>query len=195
MQPHKESHTACRSPRGRGSCPKPNGGANTLTELVQEYKREKCKDHYSNISSLTEAIKHATGLVGKVPPHQRRVGRAVLRKAYNRLLRHKDKIEACVSFDDLLNLIESLTADIQRFGKLAVYDTAKRLGIYLKLKPEYVYLHTGTAKGAKALGLDTSWGYLEMDELPKPLRLLNPGQCEDFLCIYKADLAKLKRKT
>ena len=91
--------------------------------------------------------------------------------------------------------IERYTSDIYRFGKLAVYDTACRLGVYLELEPEVVYLHAGTIKGARALGLDTSRSYLEMDELPRPLRLLEPWECEDFLCIYKVELAKLKRKS
>jgi hypothetical protein len=56
------------------------------------------------------------------------------------------------------------------------------------LNPEVVYLHAGTAKGAQALGLDTGRGYLEMDELPRPFRLLEPWECEDFLCIYKTRL-------
>ena len=99
------------------------------------------------------------------------------------------------SFADLIDLVERYTADIHRFGTLAVYDTACRLGLYWGLNPEVVYLHAGTAKGAQALGLDMSRGHLEMSELPKPFRLLEPWECEDFLCIYKARLARLKRKS
>ena len=33
-----------------------------------------------------------------------------------------------------------------------VYDTAVRIGAYLNLEPEEVYLHAGTKKGAAALG-------------------------------------------
>ncbi len=139
-----------------------------------------------------DAIKYATGSVGKVPDHQRRVGRKALANARNRLLRHKDEIDVCESFAELIDVIERHTGDVYRFGKLAVYDTAIRLGVYLGLDPEVVYLHAGTADGAGALSLDTSRGILEPDDLPMPFYLLEPWECEDFLCIYKTELAELK---
>jgi hypothetical protein len=74
-----------------------------------------------------------------------------LKKAYNRLLTHEGEIEACKSFGDLLKLIELYTADICGFGKLAVYDTACRIGVYLGLSPEVVYLHAGTTESAKPI--------------------------------------------
>ncbi len=192
MRHHPSPDSSCRPPRKPlGPCAKPTGRTINLTGLIQEYKWE-CGDNqqasrelYRDFTTLTEAIKYATGSVGKVPNHQRRVGRETLKKACKRLLRHKDELKACQSFSDLLNLIKQHTADIPRFGKLAVYDTACRLGIYLGLCPEVVYLHAGTQKGAKAMGLDTRRGYVEMDELPGPFRLLEPWECEDFLCIYK----------
>ena len=191
--------SGCTPPRKKlGHCPKPNGQGETLAELIHEYKREFGDDHqadraqYRKPPNLTEAIRHATGSVGKVPNHQRRVGRAILTQACERLLQHQDEIQACKSFAELIGLIERHTADIHRFGTLAVYDTACRLGLSLGLLPEVVYLHAGTKKGANALGLDTSRGYLEMDELRRPFRLLEPWECEDFLCIYKARLEGLR---
>ena len=65
----------------------------------------------------------------------------------------------------------------------------------MKLSPEVVYLHAGTKMGARALGLDTRQGILEPEELPTPFRSLEPCECEDFLCIYKDELAELKRKS
>jgi hypothetical protein len=189
------------TPKTPAPCPKPTGRTETLADLIHEYKEEIAdrqrsrRDQYRDFASLAEAIKHATGSVTKVPDHQRRVGREALKKACNRLLRHKDEVEPSKSFAELLDLVERHTADIGRFGRLAVYDTACRLGVYLKLSPEVVYLHAGTMEGARALGLDTSRGYLEMDNLPGPLHLLEPWECEDFLCIYKARLAALKGKS
>jgi hypothetical protein len=198
---HRPKPSASCRPRKSGPCGKPKGKGKTLADLIHEYKREYGEPHRADreggrdFDNLTEAIKHATGSVGKVPDHQRRVGRKILTKACNRLLRLKDEINACESFADLIDLIEEHTSDIYRFGTLAVYDTACRLGVYLGLEPEVVYLHAGTAKGAKALGLDTSRGYLEIGELPKPLGMLEPWECEDFMCIYKVELAKLKGKS
>lgn len=45
-----------------------------------------------------------------------------------------------------------------------------------------------------ALLILTSGEYLEMDELPEPFRLLEPWECEDFLCIYKDRLTNIERK-
>jgi hypothetical protein len=170
-----------------------------LADLIQEYKWEHGhaqragREQYQDFATLTESIRHATGSVGRVPDHQRRVGRETLMKACRRLLRHEREIEACQSFDDLLNVIERHTASIRRFGSLAVYDTACRIGVYLGLSPTRVYLHAGTTEGAKPLGRETRRGYLEMDELTWPLRLLEPWECEDFLCIYKARLAVVRQ--
>jgi len=179
--------TSCGSRRtATDSCPGPNGPGETLPQLIEDYKRNygdrqrAGREPYRDFANLTEAIRYATGSVGKVPDHQRRVGRQILTKASNRLVGNQAQIEACESFDELLHLIQQQTADIQRFGSLAAYDTAWRLGMYLGLAPKFVYLHAGTAKGAKALGLNTSRRYLEMDELPGAIRRLEPWECEDF---------------
>lgn len=201
MRHRPKSTPGCRPPRKPGTCPRPTGKGETLADLIQEYKweygdhQQTGREQYRECANLTEAIKVATGAVGKVPDHQRRVGREILKNACNRLLRHREEIRACESFDEVFALIEEHTADIHRFGKLAVYDTACRLGVFLGLDPEVVYLHAGTAKGARALGLDTSRGFLEMDELPKPFRVLEPWECEDFLCIYKARLGRVKGRS
>ena len=68
-------------PKATGHCPKPTGDGETLVDLIHEYKRL-YGDHHGPIvintvivENLTEAIKYATGSVGKVPDYQRRVGR------------------------------------------------------------------------------------------------------------------------
>jgi hypothetical protein len=86
-------------------------------------------------------------------------------------------------------LIEDRTRSILRFGDLAIYDTSLRLGSHLNLWPEVVYLHAGTKKGRKALGVATEGGIVEMEMLPKPIRALEPYQAEDFLCIFKEAFA------
>lgn len=181
----------CRPKRRPSSCPPPPSRDGTLADLVTEYKRDYDHDPLSAIAdceSLADAIKAAAGCIGRVPDHQRRVGREVLTKASRKLLRRQTKIEACESFAELIAIVEEATANIYRFGELAAYDTSLRLGAWLGLSPERVYLHAGTRKGARALGLATAKGYLEMDELPDPLQVLEPREVEDFLCIYKVEL-------
>ena len=69
-----------------------------------------------------------------------------------------------------------------------IYDTAHRIGAFLGLEPEHVYVHAGTTVGAKALGLKSIDGWVAMDDLPEVFRKLKPYEVEDFLCIYKKKL-------
>ena len=147
-----------------------------LPQLVRTYKQT-CRprhqshlDFYRSLETLEEAIKRAaqaTGEDSKINAHQRRVGRVILGKASTKLLRKAGEIESCTGFHDLIELIERVTAKIDRFGELAVYDTSLRIGSWLDLLPERVYIHAGTRKGAKALGLSATDGYVEVDERQK----------------------------
>lgn len=67
-----------------------------------------------------------------------------------------------------------------------VYHTALHIGAKLGLKPDKIYLHRGTRAGARKLGVNTRSATLSVDSLPTPLRVLDPREAEDFLCIYKA---------
>jgi hypothetical protein len=194
---HRRIGCVPRKPKKDGPCGKSIRIGISLIALLEEYKQDYRPLHKPELkefrkpTSLMDAIEHATGLVGKVPDHQRRVGRKILKQALERLLRHQRQIKACTSFDALFHLVERITADIHRFGELAVYDTSLRLGVWLRKWPKKVYLHAGTRKGARALGMDVSRGYVEMKELPKPVQALKPWEAEDFLCIYGDDFPKL----
>ena len=78
---------------------------------------------------------------------------------------------------------------IHGIGELAVYDIACRIGAFLGLSPERVYLHAGTREGARALGLRGA-SVRKMD-LPRAFGRLSPGEIEDCLCIYNADIRRL----
>lgn len=164
----------------------------SLSTLVAIYRRKHGPriatylGYFTKLQSLEEAIRFAChGKDGKIHGHQHLVGKEKLEQARKVLQRHADEITACKSFDDLLTLVEDRTSSIDRFGVLAVYDTSLRLGAHLDLWPEVVYLHAGTKKGCKALGVATKGGTVEIEKLPKPVRALEPYQAEDFLCIFK----------
>jgi hypothetical protein len=173
----------------------------SLSRLVRIYERKhgpriaEYLGHFQKLDSLTDAIRFAChGRDGKIHGHQRRVGRDKLEQARKALMRHSNDIDACRSFDELLNCVEDATHSIYRFGVLAVYDTSLRLGSHLSLWPKFVYLHAGTTKGCKALGVKRSGGTVEMEQLPKAVRALEPYQAEDFLCIFKNQLGGMKGK-
>lgn len=178
--------------RRRRSTPTPD--AANLSRIVKLYLHEFAPrareelDHYRQFDTLQDAVAHAAMAMtrnGKVHAHQRRVGRRVLSKARTALVSRLSEIEACESFDELLTLVETSTARIHRFGKLAAYDTALRIGTWRKLSPEVVYLHAGTRKGAASLGLGKGVRCVQMSEMPVELRGLSPDQVEDLLCIFK----------
>ena len=164
----------------------------SLSTLVAIYRRNHAPrivaylGYFTKLKSLDAAIRFAChGKDGRIHGHQHLVGKEKLEQARKAIQRHADEIKACTSFDELLTLVEDRTSNIDRFGVLAVYDTSLRLGAHLRLWPEVVYLHAGTKKGCKALGVETKGGKAEMEKLPKPLRVLEPYQAEDFLCIFK----------
>ena len=185
-----------RPPRRKTACDPPGKQGGTLAQLVAEFKETHDGSglaFYRDKPTLSDAIRAATCTLGpkdKIEDHQRRVGRATLKRAATAILKSIKQIEKCRTFAELLACIEEATKDIDRFGELAAYDTAFRIGVKLNLMPEVVYLHTGTRKGCRALGLQANRKYVEMDELPKELQVLEPHEVEDFLCIYKDELCQ-----
>lgn len=165
-----------------------------LSKLVEICRRKNAPrhkadlDHFRGFPTLRDTVEAATmavGSDGKMLRHQRRVGKDVLAQAKDVLLQRLTKIEKCCNFAQLIDLVKQSTEAIDRFGSLAIYDTALRIGAKLNRLPEVVYLHAGTRTGAKALDLDTSQPFLRIAELPEPLHQLEPHEIEDFLCIYK----------
>ena len=125
--------------------------------------------------------------------HQRLIPKSVLCAAKDALL-NVDVTQAR-NFDELHRLVRNTIGPIKGVGALMVYDTAHRIGAYLKLRPQFVYLHAGVKSGAKALGLDYRTDKLPMSALPKAFHRLLPEQAEDCLCIYKDALKKIKTST
>jgi hypothetical protein len=82
-------------------------------------------------------------------------------------------------------MIQRALDSVRGIGELYEYDTALRIGSYLRKLPKRVYLHAGTRVGAKALGFDPKLRSLNPRALPLPLRELKPHELEDVLCIYK----------
>ncbi len=128
--------------------------------------------------------------------HQRRIKARSIAEATKALAESHDHIQSCRSFHDLWNLLRSLLTPIQGIGELYIYDTSLRIGAFLRLAPDKVYLHAGTRTGARSLGLSRrgdSKLWLETEELPALLRKLSTSDVENLLCIYKEQLAHVTR--
>jgi hypothetical protein len=98
------------------------------------------------------------------------------------------------TFADLYEKVARALRPIRGIGLLTIYDTAHRIGAYLKLSPEQVYLHAGVRVGAKALGLGDWQAKLPMSAFPPAFQRLRPEQVEDCLCIYKSHLQTWRRR-
>lgn len=192
-------------PSATGSCstkvaPSINRAASPPTPeyfraIVDDYAREQRAgakaemQFYMRQPSLTEAVDVAAKCVlpnGKRHPHQRRIPSTSLVKVRRRLL--AVDFRTCKSFDDLHAAVNDAIADIHMIGALFVYDVSQRIGAFLRLAPERVYLHRGTLEGALALGLGRGREWIDLAELPEAFRRLTPAEAEDCLCIYKRQL-------
>jgi len=102
------------------------------------------------------------------------------------------RIKKASTFARLYDLIAAKAGELHGIGGLTVYDTARRLGAFLRLEPDRVYLHAGTREGARLFGLtDREW--VLPSDLPRSFRRLTAGEIEDCLCIYRDELATIER--
>lgn len=138
---------------------------------------------------LPQAIEVAAKAINeenKIHGHQRRIGRIKL-NAFAEVLRLKESdIRKAKTFDQLLSIIESVKSD--RIADLTYYDTATRIGAYLNLFPDKIYLHAGTRTGASYLfDKIKDRKFITLDQLPKEFLNydLTASEFEDILCIFK----------
>ncbi len=122
-------------------------------------------------------------------PHQRRIPAAALAEAERNLQACAAELGRCDGFSELHEIVRREIGSIRGIGRLAIYDISTRIGAHLGVEPDRVYLHAGTAEGARAIGLDPHREALFIDELPDPFKRLRPREIEDVLCIFKRELA------
>jgi hypothetical protein len=191
----KTNRGGCRN-AGRGSCKDVGSGSRSVSAAVRHYRAHFQEwgqaelAYFAGLPTLKEAVRAAARSEdedGTRFSHQRRIKKEAIREATTALLNATDRIQDCRDggFDELFKVVEELLSETPGIGELFVYDVALRIGAWLKLSPEKVYLHRGTRVWARALGLDTSSGTLEMPVLPPDLQQLPPWEVEDILCIYK----------
>jgi hypothetical protein len=126
---------------------------------------------------------------GKMHNHQTRVRLTALLDFGERINMERPIIERFTDFHQLWLYLDSIKP--WGIGPLTVYDVAERLGRYLRLAPSRVYLHAGPTLGAKALGIPVqNKEWLEMAELPEPMRVLSADEAEDFLCVFNSYLSR-----
>lgn len=174
----------------------------SLSEIVRDYLTRQQPEHekeltwFRNQASLDSAIRFAANAQderGLRYSHQRRIKSTAIAEAARSLSDSHDGLKASHTFHKLWEVIGSLLAPVHGIGELYIYDTAVRIGAYLGLMPQKVYLHAGTRTGARNLRVipHVAVQWLESKELPVPLRRLPSSDVENLLCIYKDDLPHL----
>lgn len=123
----------------------------------------------------------------------------ILKEVRDKLLMNIDAIKAVKDFAALIDVVNENR--IRFFGETAIYDTSLRIGSFLNIEPEHVYLHTGAKKGAEELERK---GYLPagssdrksipMEIMPVELQPFKPAYLEHFFCVAKERLANLELK-
>ena len=150
------------------------------------FRRQTSLEAAINVAAKAEDEPKAENKRGLRYPHQRRIIRQAIPEANRLLLEKHDELQRCKSFHELWLLIGKTLEPVRGIRELYVYDTALRIGAYLNLLPNRVYLHRGTRDGAKKFGFVTKKNeWLNIDELPDILRELPADEIEDILCIYK----------
>jgi hypothetical protein len=170
--------------------------------IVERFVRERQQDartemdEFRKLRSLRHAIRYAA-LCYWLPSqkrhqHQWRIPLAALQEAERALQRIANRLSRCRDFEALHDEIARTIGPIRKIGDLAVYDIARRIGAYLRKFPRLIYLHRGTAEGARQLGF--TGATLDPSLLPPAFSKLTPAEIEDCLCIYKDELAELSAR-
>lgn len=164
-------------------------------EILRDYDGRHCCDCEDDIGwfqkqpSLRAAIEVAAlakDARGRRYSHQYRIRRQTLEHARAALLAGEVQFTRARSFDAVLAIVTQQLREVRGSGELYRYDTAFRIGAYLRRYPTRVYLHAGTRAGARLLHLEFKKEALEMSEVPVALRRRKPHEVEDILCIYKS---------
>lgn len=153
--------------------------AKTLEEAVQRAVESRGENGkmFNHQSKVRETSRHE---LGELFLAEIFTLRGVLTKKHTRKL-FRD-------FDELHDFIALMAP--WGIGPVTVYDVALRIGAYLKIEPDSLYLHAGVRIGLEALLGKKMRGVLRvpMNELPAPLRELPPNDVEDMMCAHRAFL-------
>jgi hypothetical protein len=184
----------------------PSRALQTLAHLVEDFiarfprsRRDTVVTFCMTAANLLDAISIAVSsknAEGKHHNHQSKIKREVygewkrkLMTAFSKRVDERDSVCPFQDFDELHDFIADNI--IPGVGPLFVYDVATRIGAYLRIEPESVYMHAGAREGAKALGLPFRSKRILKHQLPVELRRLPPDEVEDFLCTYREAFVRM----
>lgn len=192
-----------RKAKKQGICDRdPDQCLETYEEVIGDYIRRfrvnaRADRQFFKDCSFQKALRYAGRCMrsdGKRHGHHRRRTQETLFEVESVLQKCAEQMRACEMFHDLHELIYREIRPIDGVGPLLVYDAAISIGAHLGLNPDRIYLHSGTAKGAKAILGTRGRKTINRSEIPSAFLRLRCYEIEDCLCIYKDDLARIARQ-
>lgn len=189
----------------------PMSDMKTLDDLVEDFtwrfpraRRDTVLLRCQAAGSFKEAVWLATNSIdqrGKMHPHQVKV-RKTSRDEFAKIICSpgmRPETEGADSFNMLWQTLDEVKP--WGIGELTVYDVATRVGGYLELEPDMLYLHTGVRGGWLALvarfsparvGYWRGQSVVSPNVFPAPLLRLTVDEAEDFLCTYRDEFQGLE---
>lgn len=158
-----------------------------LCHYENMYKSEKL--WWAESSTWEKALERAWKSIlenGKMHSHQCHVAHK-LPEGLKIALEANVQPDEFTDFHQLYSWIKSITTCVKGLGDTTTYDVAQRLGVWMKMQPELVYLHAGAAKGAKKLGIEGE--SVPLSNFPDEIQRLGSTHVERFLCKYKDEIA------
>lgn len=160
-------------------------------DMVVEY----CREAPTLELAIRRAVASKDGW-GKHHNHQSKINALAYEPMTNTLLANERLLLLCRTFDELHDVVESM--HVSGWGPVGVYDIATRIGAFLQLEPESVYLHAGVKLGwvallhAQDLPCDKTQLRVHRENWPDELKVLTADEVEDFLCTYRTVFWRLK---
>ena len=158
------------------------------TRKVVDYHVQFCLDQ-ENLKEAIETAAKAVDDYGKIHFHQRRVGKTDLLAFAEKLGAFENDFAKAKNFDEIYEIVKNTNQP--NINEITVFDTAFRIGNYLNLFPDKIYLTSGTRIGAEHLlgKLDDKNTLLPTD-FPSPFQRqdLSIADIEDLLYVCRNEL-------
>lgn len=178
---------------------------NTLDGLVQDFidrfpreRRDFVVPYTAESNSISQAIARAVSSVdanNKQHHHSFSISEHAMDNCFVKLIAQDDSLIRSINFHDLYKKVKRVLKDVNGIDDVYIYDIAVRIGSYLGLEPERIYLHSGVAVGAAKLGLIEFPESLEYNQMPEALKAMTPDMIEDFLCCMRKVFTREMRRS
>lgn len=203
---NNQMQNSCLKSKNSGGCPEPEISKNaTLLKLITNYikiGRPRLKGRLAAFKNLPfEVALEKAALAKEISEHDHRFVHlhrlkvSALKEGSRKILKQKPALLRCKQFDEVYKIVSDVVDAITGIGPMYAYDVALRIAANRRLKPKTVYLQRGVRIGAEnLLGRKVGEQALKKSVFPAVLWRLSPMEIEDFLCIYKGHLKRIKRK-